>query len=957
MTTKTDTLNTALEDRLLEGLNQRQLECVIHDKGPLLIVAGAGTGKTAVITRRIAYLITSKKALPEEILALTFTDKAASEMEGRVDILVPYGYTDVRLSTFHAFGDRVLREQALELGLSTEFQVLSRPQQLVFLKEHLFELPLNKYRPLGDPSRYIEALLTLFSRAKDEDTSPEEYLEYAHSITEEADKHTELALTFKKYQELMTKENKIDFGDQVVLTLRLFREHPSVLRRYQERFKYILVDEFQDTNYAQYQLVKLLSGSRANITVVADDDQSIYKWRGAAISNIINFTKDYPDAKCEVLCQNYRSTQVILDSSYKLIRHNDPDRLEVRQGIDKRLTSVTDEEGMPPRWLSFKTLSEESDYAAKTIRSGVDKGEYQYQDFAILVRSNKEAEAFLRALNMVSIPWRFTGNAGLYSRQEIRTLLAFLRSVADPNDSLSIYQLASSQIFNIPMSEIINQSNLARIKNRSLFEILKEQQAQGVFSGLINDINEFQELSRRLTPGQLLYKFLKDTGYLNRLLGEENIASIEKVQNIAAFFEIIRGLEGSLHLDQLQGLVSHLDSLIESGADPPTSQMEEELPAVDVLTVHKAKGLEWPVVFLVGLVQGRFPVQARPDPLEFPHALIKDILPVGDFHLQEERRLFYVGMTRAKKELYLTSSLDYGGKRTRKVSRFVCEALDITLSAQSYAPSSAMQIIERSSPVQAGVDLRLGALSDEDILALTSHKIDDYLTCPLKYKFVNILRLPVLAHHAVVYGRAIHNAIEAYLLKRLEGAAITGEQMFKAFEAAWINEGFVSRAHEEFRFKRGRQLLSEFHRRERCSNRVPAYIEKEFNFIFENNKISGRWDRIDLLKDKTIILDYKTSNVTRQETADKETKESIQMNIYAWAWLELEGKLPDRVELHFLESDLIGAKSPDKEDIGEIKKKVRMVSQGIRMRNFNAKPDYHSCRWCAYRRICDYAER
>lgn len=959
MTKDTDTLTTALEDSILEGLNERQLECVVHDKGPLLIVAGAGTGKTTVITRRIAYLISSKKAHPEQILALTFTDKAASEMEERVDILVPYGYTDVWISTFHSFGDRVLREQALELGLSTEFQVLSRSEQQIFLKEHLFELPLNKYRPLGDPSRYIEALLTLFSRAKDEDTSPEEYLNYASSITEdeERDKHTELALTFKTYQGLMAKHNKIDFGDQVVLTLRLFREHPSVLKRFQERFNYILVDEFQDTNYAQYQMVKLLAGASANITVVADDDQSIYKWRGAAISNIVNFTKDYPDARCEVLCQNYRSTQRLLDSAYKLIRHNDPDRLEVRQGIDKRLIASKKDEGTAPRWLSFKTVSEESDYAAKIIRDKVDKGEYKYQDFAILVRSNREAESFLHSLNMVSIPWRFTGNAGLYSREEVRTLVAFLRAVSDPHDSLSLYQLAISESYNIAMAEIIELSNLAKTRNRSLFELLKEQAASEIFSKLYSDILEFQELSRRLTPGQLLYKFLKDTAYLNKLSMDETISSIEKVQNIAAFFEIIHSFERNLHLDQLQSLVSHMDSLIESGDDPPPARLEEELPAVNVLTVHKAKGLEWPVVFLVGLVQGRFPVQARPDPLELPQALIKDILPIGDFHLQEERRLFYVGMTRAKFELYLTSSLDYGGKRTRKASRFICEALDISLPDISYTTSSAMQVIERSKPAQEGVDLGLNTISDTDILTLTSHKIDDYLTCPLKYKFVNILRLPVLAHHTVIYGRAVHKAIESYLLKRLQGELILEEQICKAFEAAWINEGFVSRAHEESRFKRGLNLIKEFYHKDRHSDRLPCYVEKEFSFTFENNRISGRWDRIDIVNKKTIILDYKTSNVTRQETADKELKDSIQMNLYAWAWKEMENRLPDRIELHFLESDLIAAVCPDEKTIEQLKDKVRLSSQGIRQRDFHPKPSYHSCRWCAYRRICDYAER
>ncbi|HET6781455.1 MAG TPA: UvrD-helicase domain-containing protein, partial [bacterium] len=259
------------DDRILTGLNSHQREAVTHEHGPLLIVAGAGTGKTAVITRRIAWLIATKRVRPSEILALTFTEKAATEMEERVDLLVPYGYTDVWISTFHAFGDRVLRDHALEMGLSPDFRVLSRPEQVIFFRERLFEFPLEYYRPLGDPTRYIEALIALFSRAKDEDTGPAEYLAYAEDVVRQAEadpgnrelgdrarQQLEVARTYVRYQEMLAKEGLVDFGDLITLTLRLFRDRPQVLRTYQERFKHILVDEFQDTNYAQFQMVRLL---------------------------------------------------------------------------------------------------------------------------------------------------------------------------------------------------------------------------------------------------------------------------------------------------------------------------------------------------------------------------------------------------------------------------------------------------------------------------------------------------------------------------------------------------------------------------------------------------------------------------------------------------------------------------------------------------------------------------
>src|SRR5256885_1921276 len=279
-------------DRILEGLNEAQRRAVTHDTGPLLIVAGAGTGKTTVIPHRIAHLIATRQARPSEVLALTFTDKAAAEMEERVDTLVPYGYADVQISTFHAFGDRLIKENALELGLTPDFRVLTRAEQVIFVRDHLFELPLRHFRPLGDPTRHIQALITLFSRLKDEDVGPEEYLTHAEGLLAaaadeaarlEAEEHVELARTFAQYQTLMARLGQIDFGDQIVEVLRLLRTRAHVRKRCQDRYRFVLVDEFQDTNYAQFEVVKLLAARHRNVTVVGDDDQAIFRFRGAPL--------------------------------------------------------------------------------------------------------------------------------------------------------------------------------------------------------------------------------------------------------------------------------------------------------------------------------------------------------------------------------------------------------------------------------------------------------------------------------------------------------------------------------------------------------------------------------------------------------------------------------------------------------------------------------------------------
>ncbi|HEX8026450.1 MAG TPA: ATP-dependent helicase, partial [Candidatus Limnocylindrales bacterium] len=463
---------------LLRGLNADQRRAVTHGEGPLLVVAGAGTGKTQVITRRIAWLIATKRAKPSEILALTFTDKAAEEMQLRVDQLVPYGYADTTISTFHAFGDRLIREFAFELGRTPDVRVLSRPEVVVFLRERVFDLELEEYRPLGDPGRFLGALAQLFARCRDEDVSVARYREYADrlaveaataaaavaaghdvgeadrdraaALAETARRQRELANAYGRYTDLLAEHGAIDFGDQVSLALRLLRESPAARRALQERYRYILVDEFQDTNRAQSELVALLAERHRNVTVVGDDDQSIYRFRGAAISNILEFRERYRGARTVVLRRNYRSLAPILDRSHRLIRHNDPDRLEVRVGISKRLVperSVRD--AAPVRHRAFGTPGEEADWIAAEIRRRIAAGAAA-RDHAVLVRTNADADAILRSLNAAGIPWRFSGTSGLYARPEIRLLLSLLRVVADPGSTVDVYALAAPDRYTVP---------------------------------------------------------------------------------------------------------------------------------------------------------------------------------------------------------------------------------------------------------------------------------------------------------------------------------------------------------------------------------------------------------------------------------------------------------------------------------------------------------------------------
>lgn len=522
----------------MRDLNSSQRDAVTHRKGPLLIIAGAGTGKTKVITHRIAYLISLKLARPEEILAVTFTEKAANEMEERVDLLVPYSYSFVEISTFNSFGERVLRDYGIELGFSPDFKLLDDVEQAIFFRKHLFDFPLDYYRPLSFPTKHIQELLNSIKRLKQEGIKPEEYVRYSQSLLQKASneaekedgsKHLELSQVYKKYQELLKSEGMIDFEDQILLVVELFRRRPSILRHFQEKYKYILVDELQDTNYIQFELLKLLAARHRNLTVCGDDDQSIFRFRGASLSNIHSFRKVYPDYKKVVLNVNYRSTQDILNSAYQLIVKNNPDRLEYEEKIDKKLKSQAGSRGKCIFRLPFDTLSQEADEVAGIILDKAKEG-YKLGEMAILVRRNADADPFLRALNMKEVPYRFSGSRGLYSQDEVKVLVSFIKSLTDFEDSTSLFYLALSEVYKTDPYDLTLITNYAQKKNFPLHKVFKKstkaralsrfpipaQQKPRRFSRTFLTLSSFRALRMRVGSSMLSWRRRAISNLLSR---------------------------------------------------------------------------------------------------------------------------------------------------------------------------------------------------------------------------------------------------------------------------------------------------------------------------------------------------------------------------------------------------------------------------------------------------------
>ena len=957
-------------ETLLEGLNRAQRRAVLHGPGPLLIVAGAGTGKTKVITHRIARLIAAKAARPDEILAVTFTEKAANEMEARVDVLVPYTSSFAAISTFNSFGEKVLRDYAMDAGYPPDFRLLADVDQAVFFRENLFRLPLDYYRPLGQPTRHIQEVLEAIRRLKQEDVRPEDYVRHAEELAgravgegerETARKHLEIARVYAAYQSLLREQGLIDFEDQVTLVVDLLRRRPSVLEELRRRYRYILVDEFQDTNFVQFELVKMLAAEHRNLTVVGDDDQSIFRFRGASLSNILGFEEVFPEAERIVLTRNYRSTQSILDASYRLIRHNDPNRLESKDGVDKRLKAAVRGRGKSIHMLSFDTLAHEADALADRILE-IRAAGTEWRDMAVLVRRNADADPYLRSFNMKQIPFRFSGSRGLYQQEEIKVLVAFIRALTDFENSRDLFYLSLSDVYKADPYDMSRIAGYAEKKNLSLHDIFK-----GIASGpspveikpetdvtvkrIVADILAFVDLAGTKNAGAVVYAFLEKSGFLKSLICPLTPESEVRVKNVRLFFDKIKGFSKLVENDSIRSFARSLDLLAEVGDNPATAEAELDEDAVSVLTVHKAKGLEFGTVFLVGLIEDRFPGRERPERVPVPDGVLKETLPGRENYLQEERRLFYVAMTRARRALTMTWARDYGTRRFKRISPFVLEALDIPKMPEEVLKASVLEEIRRYA-LETGRPRTPAPVRPGGLLRLSFVRVEDYLLCPLKYKFRHGLRVPVLPHHSIVFGRVLHATIHGYLRRRMKGRDVAVEDVLGEYRTNWVNEGFLSREHEELRKAAGEKALRLLFKREESSGRRPAFLERPFRWQERGLRFSGRFDRIDFEDGGAVITDFKTTDVSTQKEADRAASESLQMDVYALSFLRAEGMMPVETRLHFLESGIVGRAAKGEKELARAAAKIREAAEGIKSGSFKARPDWHSCAVCEFKTIC-----
>ncbi len=652
---------------LLNGMNPRQKEAVLHTDGPLLLMAGAGSGKTRVLTHRIAYLIEEKEVNPWNILAITFTNKAAKEMKERVNAILASGGEDVWVSTFHSMCVRILRRDVDFIGYNRNFTIIDSSEQLTLMKRILKELNI-------DPKKYDpRSILGTISQAKNSLQTPQDFAKMQGSYYEEI-----VAKCYAAYQKELQYNQCMDFDDLIMNTIRLFEEHPDSLTYYQNKFHYIHVDEYQDTNHAQYTLVNLLAGRFRNLCVVGDADQSIYGWRGADMQNILDFEKDYPDAAVILLEQNYRSTKNILSAANQVIENNSNRKPKNLWTENKEGNKIT--------YYRADNERDETRFIVDRMQEEIRSNHRNYGDFAILYRTNAQSRVMEETLLKANIPYKMVGGHKFYDRKEIKDILAYLNVLANPQDSISFERIVNSPKRGIGPGSIEKLRSFASLHEWPLLEAAQNVELANIGGKAGQQLGSFGEMIQEvtqmipyLTVTELTKEVLDRSGYLEDLKIQNTLEAQARIENLEEFLTVTQEFDKQFEQQNEEDADAPEEKLTVFLNDlalvSDIDNLEEDASQVTLMTLHAAKGLEFPVVFLIGLEEGVFPLS---------RALMEES------ELEEERRLAYVGITRAEEALYLTNAFSrtlYGRTQYNRPSRFVEEIDQELLEIEGMRPT------------------------------------------------------------------------------------------------------------------------------------------------------------------------------------------------------------------------------------------------------------------------------
>lgn len=1024
-------------------LNDAQNAAVEYAYGPQVIVAGPGSGKTRVIVSKIEYLVSNLGMHPSRILAITFSNKGAEEMGSRLAEAFPYRSHEFNVYTFHGLCWNIIQEFSADAGFRSGVRVLDQATAWVLVRQHIEEFCLKHYLPNSDPFRYIFDLLGHVNRAKDEGITVQKYETYvvnqreqyerstnalspeeASALLTEVEKREELARFYTRYQEVLLSENCIDFGDQIAMALALLSSRPDVRGQIQDRWDYILVDEFQDTNIAQIELLKMLSGPNTKVCAVGDPDQSIYRFRGASFASFLRFDDAYPARKSFTLTQNYRSTKNILNAAARLIVNNE-DRYQSEEPV---WTDNT--EGASVTVLRAPSFCAEAEGVAEVIRSILSEtpeSERRFADFAIIYRAHGHRDEFIKSLDRRKIPFKVISGAGFFRKEEIKDICALINCAAGLEDGVSLYRVLCLSDWSITEKDLkifyrwMNAEKLS-LKNASTqlgnCADLSEIGVLQIREALVYIAN-LKASAERQTASELCRAIFDETQILKRYLYDDTLDSRQRAANLGRFLHKALGFEEASEDTSISAFVEYLGYLLESGIDEEEAEVDDSRDAVQLMTVHAAKGLQWPYVFVVSMSSARFPTSRRSESITFPNELIRERPPKGDFHIQEERRLAYVALTRAQRRLYLSCV----EKKGKKASIFVNEvAQDGKGVVEQILPEAAFDPeIESTTRIAiAERDIRRGIIraleTTTDVEALRPYV--DLLTA---IKILDgdpraILRLQCLLNGNM--DTSLRDSIEGILSHELPSTSADSStppvplylsySRISTYENCplayrfWYELKIPGKAKSYFSFgssvhetlyqfledvRAGKEpslddLKKAYHENWQSEGYVIPSQEEGYRHDGES-ALESFYQRYQSTKVVPLYLEWKftlpvgnhfiTGFVDRidplgdgacsildyktgKPRKQKDVDDDLQLTMYAYAVSKCLGIRPEKLSLYFLKTDEIVSTTRSEEQLSNMVEHVLSVADSITARKFEPQPDSFKCGFCDYAGICPAME-
>jgi DNA helicase-2/ATP-dependent DNA helicase PcrA len=1030
-------------------LNSEQLRAVEHGEGPLLVIAGPGSGKTRVIAQRIVYLLEHAPGLePRNILALTFTEKAAGEMKSRVRHALPDLASYPQISTFHAFAYELVRSPGADHEQARERMLLDKEDVWVFLRQRIEQLQLEFFQKLTEPGAFLHALTDFFSRCQDELIEPDDFEKYAQEAEraflenasrldaeervleeEEIQKKKELSRVFRNSRRLIERAGSSSLGSLIPEAVRLFDHEAEIRQRYRAQFRFVLVDEFQDTNYAQVELLKRLVAPPFNITAVGDDDQAIYRFRGASHGAFDLFGQVFPGHQTIFLNRNYRSTERVLRVADVVIKGNE-DRYPYKPELKPER-----EEGCPVYLLDSPDYVSEANGIADEIQRLVAKGS-SYRDVAVLYRAHSYRDRLVEECQRRGIPFAIRGLSVL-STVIIRDLLAYLNLALSSHDNISLTRVLLAPRWNFPEEVALEVRVEAEKQRCSLYDVLTSFSRGGspcgpepsgdgsrtVPAGPLDTTN-WAELNRLLHDlhwaaqnGTVttLFKLLQERLQLPSFLDERDLRYVNAFEEFLleweekiSKFPPLAGpewedeREGRKPTKNLREFLYYFQHYLEAGGKIEAPLPEDRGDAIQMMTVHAAKGLEFPVVFVLSVAARRFPATERRAVIEFPDELRKGPWPPKNIHMQEERRLFFVALTRAQDRLYVSSVAAPGKKPSKFIDDLLADPVVVTrdvshievmerpvIPVPPVIPAKAgIQSVASALPKVSGVDSRFrgndegkgtgqqelfGEMAEPagvhppiaewagrepeikpgEKLRLSASAIEDYEDCPLKFKFAHYLKIPTGPQAALTFGNIMHRSVRHYFELRAKGEA-RFEAVKWFYESAWRKAGFQDEYQEQAYKQAGLEQLRAFVEKQESSETLPLDMESSFSLDLGEVLLEGRIDQINPLvphargNDSAVeLIDYKTGKPRSQKDADT----SLQLSVYALAAQEEMKLRPVRLTFYCLTNNEPVHTVRTEQDLKAVKTEILTVADRIRQNHFPAAPGF-VCKFCDYRPIC-----